>query len=297
MQDHAIVAVARTIRRCTPLRRTAARDAGASHERSTFAGALTAPFSSRRASFSSSSLDLLCPPFHREATTAASPSQVQIVSTERARLRDTHSAQRSTSSSASLSMTNQFPRRRSESCRARAGERRWILGERIPLLSLATQGKDRSRPSSRQARVANAAPLCRARRTSLSSWTCPIVRRAALAHNTLAVSGDVPFGRVEPASPAGATSSSTSSGPHRRSSGGSRPADFTHACVKIDRLDHCIKTEAGRGLAFRVQTLFATGRPYSSPVQITCRITSDRQRWFDADRMSSFPQTAKPYLT
>jgi len=28
--------------------------------------------------------------------------------------------------------------------------------------------------------------------------------------------------------------------------------------VKIDRLDYCIQTEAGRGLAFRMQTHFAS---------------------------------------
>jgi hypothetical protein len=51
--------------------------------------------------------------------------------------------------------------------------------------------------------------------------------------------------------------------------------------VKIDRLDHCIQTEAGPGLVFKMQTHFAI-HPTDS---YTCRITSDRQRWFDADRI------------
>jgi len=62
--------------------------------------------------------------------------------------------------------------------------------------------------------------------------------------------------------------------------------------VKIDRLDHCIQTEAGPGLVSKMPTHFAI-HPTDS---YTCRITSDRQRWFDAQRMSSFPQTAKPYF-
>jgi hypothetical protein len=65
--------------------------------------------------------------------------------------------------------------------------------------------------------------------------------------------------------------------------------------VKIDGLDHCIKTEAGRGLAFRMQTHFAIHPtdPYKSPV-VSPRTGNAGSTLIG---LFSFPQTAKPYLT
>jgi hypothetical protein len=65
--------------------------------------------------------------------------------------------------------------------------------------------------------------------------------------------------------------------------------------VKIDRLDHCLQTEAGRGLVFRMQTHFAIHPidPYKSTV-VSPQTGNAGSTLIG---LFSFPQTAKPYLS
>ena len=65
--------------------------------------------------------------------------------------------------------------------------------------------------------------------------------------------------------------------------------------MKIDRLDHCIQTEAGRGLVFRMQTHFAIHPTDSYKSPVVSPQTGNAGSTLIG--LASFPQTAKPYLT